>query len=111
MPPESGGICWRLTSDLPLGCLQVLHDHTAVVGLLLAAGADVFGKAGKGETPLHYSVHNPAIALRLLEAGANVSGKTLNGETALLLASRHGQVLWCFVFTLTPPLPRTSLGN
>jgi hypothetical protein len=22
MPPESGGICWRLTSDLPLGCFQ-----------------------------------------------------------------------------------------
>jgi len=71
---------------------QVLEGHTAVVELLLAAGADVDAKNNYGWTALHYAAaygHADVVEL-LLEAGADIKAKNNSGGTALHYAAAYG---------------------
>ena len=73
---------------------QVLEGHTAVVELLLAAGADVDAESNIGETALHYAAaygHADVVEL-LVSAGANVNAQDKDGWTALFWASFKGYV-------------------
>ena len=68
------------------------HDHSAIAGLLLEAGAAVDATNRYGVTPLALASLNgstPMIA-RLLEAGADPNLPNPEGETPLMTAARTG---------------------
>ena len=73
----------------------VAMKHSAVVEVLIDAGADVEGKRdGICNTPLHYAceVGEREIVRMLLEAGADIEAKDENGGSPLLLASKEGSL-------------------
>ncbi len=73
------------------GGLTSLHraaraNAAAVAQVLLEAGADVMGRAGKnGDTPLHTAARVNAVdvAKVLIDWGADVNGRNKNGDTPL----------------------------
>ena len=73
-----------------------LHSaySAAIVGELLAAGADVNAKNADGETPLYFSARYGHIAVVsvLIVEGANVNATISNGETPLHRAARYGHL-------------------
>lgn len=72
---------------------------TALVELLLEAGADVDAKTESGFTPLLWATHQGLLASTklLLEAGANVNTRTKSGLTAAMqvMLSDHYKVCTC----------------
>ena len=63
-----------------------------MIGLLLAAGADVNARGEYGRTPLHSAARfneNPAMIEALLEAGADVNARDKNGGTPWDLAQEN----------------------
>lgn len=70
------------------------YGHTAVVELLLFAGANpnVISRGREGKTPLMYAARNghAQAAKLLLESKALVNMQTAYGKTALMYASTHG---------------------
>ncbi|MEV2272201.1 ankyrin repeat domain-containing protein [Nonomuraea africana] len=76
---------------LPL-CGAAAWDHVAVVGALLAAGADVNGREPDGWQPLAWAAANghADTARVLIEAGADVDTANDSGDTPLTLAARRG---------------------
>ena len=66
------------------------YNHPEVVGLLLAAKADVFAADHGGNTPLHFSCANghTQCARMILDHGCNVDAVNYRGETGLHNASR-----------------------
>jgi len=66
--------------------------RTAVVELLLAAGADVNEKEAGGRTALHYAAweNHAAVIELLLAAGADINAKSNYGGTALHYAAEQG---------------------
>lgn len=61
-------------------------NATDVALVLLEAGADVMGRAGKnGDTPLHTAARMNAVdvAKILIDWGADVNGRNKNGDTPL----------------------------
>ncbi len=70
-----------------LGCKDI-------VGLLVAANADVDKTDSKGWTPLHWAAKYKyfEIMVLLLSKGANVNARTKNGKTPLHKAARFGHL-------------------
>jgi len=68
------------------------HGHTAIAGLLIAAGADVNITSRRGETPLHSTVYweRREIAALLIANGAAMNAKLENGQTPLDWAIQLG---------------------
>ncbi|PQE03561.1 ankyrin repeat-containing protein [Rutstroemia sp. NJR-2017a BVV2] len=66
------------------------NSNTAMVKLLLEAGANVESKDSNSQTPLWWAARNSNIAIvkLLLEAGANIESKDSNGQTPLWWAAR-----------------------
>ena len=70
----------------------VQGERTTVVGMLIAAGADVTAPNRYGATPLSLAslTGNAGVVTRLLEAGADADEATVGGRTALMTAARTG---------------------
>lgn len=68
--------------------LMVAREHPAVVGALIAAGADVNARAGQGETALMFFASGKQLeSIRaLLAAGADVNARDDSGRTVLMRA-------------------------
>lgn len=62
------------------------YDNTAVIKLLLQAGADVNARTSDGTTPLMNAVAHPCNLQPLLEGGADLSAKDKWGRDALRVA-------------------------
>jgi hypothetical protein len=73
------------------GAVLSTYDNSAVIKLLLNAGADVNARAPDGETPLMVAVGRPCNLQPLLDAGANVNARDKWGGTALQQAHRWNQ--------------------
>lgn len=67
----------------------VMKDKIALVGLLLARGADVNSRTKSGTTPLHTAVlyGRLEIAEFLLDKGADINAKSASGATPLSIAN------------------------
>ena len=63
---------------------------SAVVEVLLKAGADINATDNKGNTVLHYKVEEDDLTLlaTLLDAGVQINGKNNRGDTALLIKAK-----------------------
>ena len=61
------------------------RDHTEVVAVLLAEGAEVDADGPGGDTPLFYASYsmNPGVVVALLAAGADVNVENRRGFTSL----------------------------
>ena len=84
---------WRMSA----GTTSVLHvtarqGHHLLVGVLLAAGAEVDARDREAATALHVAAqygHDEVVQL-LLEAGATIDSRRTGGLTPLHLAADHG---------------------
>jgi len=65
------------------------YDNSAVIKLLLDAGADVNAEASDGTTPLMNAIDTPCNLIPLLDAEANVNARDKWGRSALDLARRE----------------------
>jgi ankyrin repeat protein len=72
--------------------VAVVHDHGAVVELLLTRGANVNAGDDGGVTALMLAANNgrAAVLQRLISRGANVNAQTRDGWTALTYAAWKG---------------------
>lgn len=70
-----------------------LYGRSAMLGLLIAGGADVNRANNKGDTPalLAASLGAEACLRMLIDAGADVDARGAGGETATLRAANHGR--------------------
>ena len=96
-PPDEMAIgrlfAWRMSA----GTTSVLHvaarqGHHLLVGLLLAAGAEVDARDREAATALHVAArsgHDEVVQL-LLESGATIDLRRIGGLTPLHLAADHG---------------------
>ncbi|KXZ48515.1 hypothetical protein GPECTOR_27g686 [Gonium pectorale] len=68
------------------------HGHTAVLEVLLRAGADHAARTERWWTPLHYAAYfgHVGAAEGLLAAGADLAAKTQLGHTPLHIAAQKG---------------------
>jgi len=66
--------------------------QVAIVGALIAAGADVNYRDAKGDTPLAeaISLEHPVVSKYLVDAGADVGAPTRNDSYPLIEASKKG---------------------
>jgi hypothetical protein len=60
-----------------------LYDNTAVINLLIKAGANMNAGGDEGKTPLISAFRNPCNLVALLKNGADVNARDDGGETAL----------------------------
>lgn len=69
------------------------EEHSDIVGLLIAAGADIDAQDIAGNTALHHAARwgNTDIAKQLLAAGADANIANDDEETPFTLAVRNGQ--------------------
>src|SRR5262249_14891288 len=67
------------------------YDNSAVIKLLLDAGADVNAHAGEDTTPLMLAVPHPCNLRPLLEGGADLNARDKWGRTALQIARETKQ--------------------
>lgn len=65
------------------------YDNSAVIALLLKAGADPNARTTDGSTPLVNAIRRPCNLRPLLEGGANPNARDKWGGTALDSARRH----------------------
>jgi cytohesin len=72
--------------------LAVIHDHPAIVDVLITRGAAVNARNRAGLTPLMLAAinDNPDVARTLLAHGADVTSRTAAGWTALTYAAWRG---------------------
>jgi len=68
----------------------VYHDDVALVGQLLAAGADANARNDYGSTPLSEAavIGDAAVVRQLLAHGADVESANADGQTALMILAR-----------------------
>jgi ankyrin repeat protein len=97
--PEIIQILCKLGADVnsaqcqtaPLHCASY-YGFDACVLVLIEAGASVNRPDANGESPLHWSVNNPATLRLLLRNSADVNAKSKTGVTALHLAAGSGNI-------------------
>lgn len=70
------------------GAVLSSYDNTAVIRLLLVAGADVNARTKDGTTPLMNAVAHPCNLRPLLDSGADLRARDKWGRDALQLARR-----------------------
>jgi ankyrin repeat protein len=68
------------------------HGFDACVLALIEAGASVNRPDANGDSPLHWSVNNPAMLRLLLRNYADVNAKSKTGLTTLHIAANYGKI-------------------
>jgi len=88
------GLANKIDGDHLLGAIRKSPQkkQVAIVGALIAAGADVNYRDSKGHTPLAtaISLEQPVVAKYLIDAGADINATTANNSYPLIEASKKG---------------------
>lgn len=98
--------------------LCVRGDHSAVLALLLDAGADINARTNFGSTPLIIAAKYgyAGCAVLLIDRGGdvlNLNARAGNGQTALHEAAKHGHaaIVRLLLQAGARPMIRTNLGE
>src|SRR5262249_8249880 len=67
-------------------------DHTDLIPILVAAGADANYSSPRGDTALMAAAFNNRFEAALVRAGANVNAQNVNGVSALMILASRAEV-------------------
>lgn len=74
--------------------VAVIHNHSAVVSALIAAGANIDARDEEGRSALLFAAHKGLVDIvqMLLAKGADPNTKSFNGNSPLILAANFGHL-------------------